>query len=520
MYPTKALIEDQKDRLTKKFNFKELDRTVEISVDTGESTDNTFYRADIILTTIDKLLYRVFGYGSSRWNYIYPWRLLNGDKALMKDAVLIFDEAHIYSEIPMSHLIFLINRLTYENNIQTSILSATLPEYLKKYLKDSDQKNYPRINGNSFFEVVSEKNEEINRGQQKYIDHLNDIEEVINKAIEEYKKGKKVGIIANWVYSTEERISVQEIWKKIKDELNQSEEKNLILYHGYQFPTQRENNLEQLVNSKKKYILIGTSALEVGVDISTEVMFTEICTPDAFVQRIGRCARESGVGKVYTFGNPNYMIDEKVGDKHKQLKENIFNYKTEILTNEIKEKINTLNTLDIIVEDLKSKLPYQIDEKLYKYIYDYNIACQDIWQDGMLITRDWMPSIYIECAGERLRIPMRYTLKEKHIQDWWLEVRGEYGEEKKIRANELDSFGSEDLNIYWKKGEKLIDAREVDLILKTELKDEEFGLIYRKSINSDRIQKNRKYNLVQLIYEPIKGVKLFWWEPEGVIENE
>ena len=135
VYPTKALLQDQVPRVQELWEkIHEKPATGHVSIDTGDDNDETLFRGDVILTTIDKLLYRVFGYGSARWGYIYPWRIAQSSQ---KKTLLVFDEAHAYDEVSLTHFLFLIDRLTYEKGIQTAILSATLPQALVEHLQDT-----------------------------------------------------------------------------------------------------------------------------------------------------------------------------------------------------------------------------------------------------------------------------------------------------------------------------------------------------------------------------------------------
>jgi len=66
LYPTKALLQDQLQRV------EEITAAVpggprRIAVDTGDEEDPTGYSADIVLTNLDKFVYRFCGYGKRRW---------------------------------------------------------------------------------------------------------------------------------------------------------------------------------------------------------------------------------------------------------------------------------------------------------------------------------------------------------------------------------------------------------------------------------------------------------------------
>jgi len=52
--PTKSLLQDQLSRV------KELAKDRKVVVDTGDESKRTFYTADVILTSLDKFLYRLF----------------------------------------------------------------------------------------------------------------------------------------------------------------------------------------------------------------------------------------------------------------------------------------------------------------------------------------------------------------------------------------------------------------------------------------------------------------------------
>ena len=90
LYPTKALLQDQVARIQDLAGVSAL-----MAVDTGDEDDKAFYRADVILTSLDKFLYRFFGYGKKRWSYLYPYRIALDHT---RGTILILDEAHAYEE--------------------------------------------------------------------------------------------------------------------------------------------------------------------------------------------------------------------------------------------------------------------------------------------------------------------------------------------------------------------------------------------------------------------------------------
>lgn len=67
----------------------------------------------------------------------------------------------------------------------------------------------------------------------------------------------------------------------------------------------REFGPEQAERTPGRFILVATQVIEVGLDISCEVMHTELAPANALIQRAGRCARRRGdQGRVFIYPPP------------------------------------------------------------------------------------------------------------------------------------------------------------------------------------------------------------------------
>ncbi len=79
------------------------------------------------------------------------------------------------------------------------------------------------------------------------------------------------------------------------------------LLHSRFFKTDRsviEKNLQGWFGKESKNlnaILVSTQVVEAGIDISCDVMHTELAPANSLIQRAGRCARYSGTGKVFIY---------------------------------------------------------------------------------------------------------------------------------------------------------------------------------------------------------------------------
>lgn len=397
LYPTKALLHDQLGRV-ERIASDVLDKPPRIVVDTGDDDDATGYSADIVLTNLDKFVFRMFGYGKRRYGYSYPFRLTRD----RRKALLVFDEAHAYDETIFAHFWFVLNKLTYENRMQTLLLSATLPEKLIGLLQDRERRAFPRPEQEDFFELVEDK--ERRSGTQFYSGTVSQ-DEALEKAADLFCEGKRVALIFRRIQGAG---GLQAAWKKLRGKLEGKMASvkggevvgSVLAYHGGQLPGYRKRVLKRLLKldrEKEPYLLLATHAMEVGVDISAEVMFCGagsgdfMLEPDSFVQQIGRCARRKGEsGEVFL------MLDEREEVPS-------FAEKLEVgaeISPETKRIINGMNKPPD-TRKAEGGIEYLHDEALYRYVYDHVPENRELWERGVLITRDWEPSIELVFSEER-----------------------------------------------------------------------------------------------------------------------
>ena len=413
-FPTKALLQDQRERVIdlwcKMKNQRPAEADNHVAIDTGDEDDVSYYYADIILTNLDKFLYRMFGYGKRRFSYLFPYRIAGmGDN---RKSLLIFDEAHAYEETIFSHFWFVLKKLTYERRVQTVLLSATLPPDFVQALRDCKGKFFPRPESEEeFFHVVEDKG--IRTGQVVLDGFVPQGEEAINRSWDAYTQGKRVILVVRRVVKPahdEESGSagntLHEIWEQLlrrasetgrKSEIAKCENESVIgsilTYHGHQLPFYRRlvlDRLKKLDSDKQSYLLLTTSAMEVGVDVSCEVMVTDLCGPDSFVQRIGRCARRKGEkGRVSVIeANPAPRRTANFRDYLQELGAD------EELDIAKKAKLNAMNAPPKL-DSVHLRLEYMQDTALYYYIYDFVQENKLMWERGMIVTRQWEPCITV-----------------------------------------------------------------------------------------------------------------------------
>lgn len=185
-------------------------------------------------------------------------------RALARRATVILDEIHSYDPYTLG---LLAEALTKEMPARIAFASATLPDFLSGILGEG-----PLLEAEDTLWQRQRHRIELREG------HLEDaLDEIVSFA----EKGKSVLVILNTVKKA------QEIYKALKGRGNY---KLHLLHSRFIFKDrwEKENKLE---SSGKGSILISTQIVEVSLDISYDVLFTQIAPIDALVQRLGRVNR-------------------------------------------------------------------------------------------------------------------------------------------------------------------------------------------------------------------------------------
>ena len=335
-----------------------------------------YYGGEIILTTLDKFLYRFFGYGERKWNLLYPYRLYMGQPST-KNLIVCFDEAHTYDTTSYTNFVNLLSTLI-ANDIKTVVMSATLPEEFVKMGTTKLELSLITITGKDY------------KGEKIY--HLLDVtDEERNKKIKDIvtkNSGKKCIIVRN---------TVRNAYNIFRDLLNEGLNTEIYLYHGRQFSYYRTNTYEKLkkldeAETSKSYVLVTTHAIEVGCDLDSEVMITDYCNPDQLIQRAGRCARKKETtGHLYILGkdfinNQDSFLKDEEG----------FNYEEylKILEENTKKPLpeDAIRTNCINHPMRKEELTDALFQYLYSYVYEFDRTREELYSSGLVITRSWIPS--------------------------------------------------------------------------------------------------------------------------------
>jgi len=266
------------------------------------------------------------------------------------------------------------------------LMTATMHPFIKEHLKDKAEILEPVFN--------QEKKHKI-----KLVDKT--VDEMVDFAIKEYQKGKKVLILTNTVRKA------QEVYKALKN-LNQPIQFHL-LHSLYIQKTKREKEM-QIQNTTEPVIWISTQIVEASLDIDYDLLITEISTADSLIQRMGRVYRK--IGRTITLDNqPNIIIctkepsgKGKVYDKEivDYTLEELEKYDEKILTEEIKQEI--VSTVFDLKRIEKTNFYKKFDKNMklleYGFIADSRSEAQDIFRDIMNLSV--IPKIIYEQNQEKI----------------------------------------------------------------------------------------------------------------------
>lgn len=233
------------------------------------------------VTTIDQVLAGWLGIGRQSF--------IRGKNVIQSN--FIFDEVQLFQ--PDKALLTTINFLDsiYLQGNRFLIMTATMPKYLIDFLV----KRYNMELIESEEETIKERKIYVNYKKELDFNKINSIKErqiiICNtqaqqKYVYENINDKDMCIILNSKLLITDRNKIE------SDEL---------LYKYFQKDSQENDK-----------ILIATSIIEAGVDISANYLYSYGCPIDNFIQRCGRCARWGGIGYIEIIKNDDYIYNREI----------------------------------------------------------------------------------------------------------------------------------------------------------------------------------------------------------------
>src|SRR5690554_2734977 len=271
----------------------------EAAIQTGEFNDDIYFDKDIVFSTIDQTLS----------NFLcFPLPLSQAQANINAGALigsyLVFDEFHLLD--PKRSMATTIGMLKMLGNLtRCCIMTATLESKFMEELKNS-LTNYEIVTLDDFPTDKQKIASLLPVRNKKKIEVSNS---VISAATVAGLHKSKTIVICNRVESA------QKVYQDLiglknsgNSNLKEVENENIVCLHSRFFDKDRkhkEKNLKSLFGKapvNDSAILIATQVIEAGMDLSCDVMHTEVSPINSFLQRAGRCARFAHeIGEIFIY---------------------------------------------------------------------------------------------------------------------------------------------------------------------------------------------------------------------------
>lgn len=301
--PMRVLARGFYEEYTDRAKLKRWEYEWQPTIQTGETPDDPLFEGRVIFGTVDQMLASFLNIP-----YSLPKKLDNINAGAMIGSALIFDEFHLYPQREMMLTVLAMLKML-QGLSRFILMSATFsPVFLEE------------IGWVLGAEVIADP-----AGTPLDQGHFSDVKALTTRKRTFYAEdgpltaqavltrmgdAKRVLCVCNTVDRA------QQLYRALRRELNDEIECRLLHSRFYRDDRRTLENfaLEQFKDEpERRVVLVATQVVEVGLDISSEVLFTECAPAASIIQRAGRCARREGeTGRVYVFqpyddeGNVNY----------------------------------------------------------------------------------------------------------------------------------------------------------------------------------------------------------------------
>ncbi|MGC9025499.1 MAG: CRISPR-associated helicase Cas3', partial [Chloroflexia bacterium] len=297
--PARSLVDDQIGRFKKmleRASSADCTRPYALIVDTGaqstrwvwykgksvgQSQHRHLYQGDIIVTTLDKFLYRFFGFGEQGKSYTYPLHIRYG----LRPPLFCFDEAHSYDTVAWTNFCLLLRTL-YEKALDVVAMTATMPSAFAKELDFLTTLDF--IYSHNQAKDAGNGREQPSHQLTYFPVPLSDVAGKLIELGKQLRSPQKRVII-----SVETVRDAVKVFKALRQGNN-----DVLLYHGRLTADRRQEVYAELKRREAKgkgYLLVTTSAIEVGCDLDAHILITQLCNPEQLLQRVGRCNRRGKI---------------------------------------------------------------------------------------------------------------------------------------------------------------------------------------------------------------------------------
>jgi len=274
--PMRALVNQLESRMRTYANGR-----MRVAAMHGQRPESVLFYADAIFATLDQV---VTSYACAPLSLSV--RQGNIPAGAVAGSFLVFDEVHTFEpHLGLQSLLVLAER-AHQMGIPFVIMSATLPT------------NFIRRLSERFGATIVEgtRLEGKNRRQRRVVLRVSSEKLSIETILELTRNVERTLVVVNTVQRA------QNLYEQLLGKIGCP----VILAHSRFYDDDRRTKEKQIEaqfgkTAEGQCLLIATQVVEVGLDISCDLLVTELAPIDAIVQRAGRCARWGGQGEVVVF---------------------------------------------------------------------------------------------------------------------------------------------------------------------------------------------------------------------------
>lgn len=279
-YPLRALIEEQVAKMKEMFEFHGI-RGDHVGVRHAGSQESPYLVHPVTLTTVDTLSLTAMGLSpedvrkvfkaSSLGHYIFSW------SSVFTSSFIILDEVHLmYDSTKSLSFLRALMDLCGSVGVKVVLMTATLPGRFRGVLpRNTGVVEFSRDADPEFYDERSSKKYRIELMYLKRDDKLSRVRDIIARG-----GFRRALVLFNTV-----RDAV-EFYKLIDG-------RKILIHSRYREEDKKAKveELRRMRSSGESYVVVGTQAVEAGIDISSDLIVTEVAPPISLVQRFGRFLR-------------------------------------------------------------------------------------------------------------------------------------------------------------------------------------------------------------------------------------
>ena len=301
-------------------------------------TESKLFLSPLTITTIDQL----FG-------FVYLYQLFEEQLVTLSYSKVIIDEIQMYESKLVAIILIALKWITKMGG-KFAIITATMP---KIFLDLMDELNIEYEMPDHYFKRLAKDGKEMLRHRIKLINKMK-YKEILKKS-----NKNKVLVMVNSVKKA------QELYKNMK-----KKDKNLsinLIHARYMFKDRKikEKEIVDFSNKRKvNGVWIATSIVEASIDIDFDILYTEICTIDSLLQRLGRVYRN----RVSSYDEKNSNVFIALNENSTRITmENIdlFEYTKTALKKVIGNRSKLIN-----IDKKQMMVDYVYDPEINKFLKD------------------------------------------------------------------------------------------------------------------------------------------------------